>query len=71
MTLIQRPIILLTTEERATLRNAAELVKEITMALKENSEKGFAAFQRGAEAPEAFWELTEYFYDSEHDHLIP
>lgn len=71
MTLIQRPKILLTAEEKATLRNAAEIVKEITMALEENSEKGFAAFQEGLDAPEAFWELKTYFYRIDSDQLIP
>lgn len=71
MVFIQCPKILLTAEEKATLRNAAEIVKEITMALKENSEKGFAAFQGGLDAPEAFWELKTYFDRIEHDDLIP
>lgn len=71
MTLIQRPKLLLSAEERETLRKAAEIVKEITMALAVNSEQGFAAFQDGLDAPEAFWELKAYFYRIEQDQLIP
>lgn len=71
MTLIKRPKLLLTIEEKETLRKAAELVKEIANALDDNKEQGFAAFQEGLDAPEAFWELKALFYRIEKDELIP
>ena len=71
MVLIQRPKVMLTYEEKESLRKATEVVREIVDALAYNEEKGFSAFQNGLDAPEAFWELKALFYRIDKDNLIP
>lgn len=71
MRLVQRPKLMLTTEEKGCLRNACEIIKEITDALANNQENGFSAFQEGLDAPESFWELKALFNRIVEDELIP
>lgn len=71
MRLIQRPKLLLTPEEKGYLRNACEVIKEITDALENNKENGFGAFQEGLDAPDSFWELKALFHRIDADELIP
>lgn len=71
MELVQRPVVILTPEEKGYLRNACEIVKEITDALAENRSTGFSAFQEGLDAPEAFWELKSLFSRIDKEELIP
>ena len=71
MRLIQRPKLMLTTEEKGCLRNACEIVKEIIDALADNQDNGFSTFQEGLDAPESFWELKALFYRIDKDKLIP
>ena len=71
MELIQRPVVVLTPEEKEHLKNACEIVKEITDALAVNRSTGFSAFKEGLDAPEAFWELKSLFSRIDKEELIP
>lgn len=71
MNLIQCPKIVTTQVERNTLREAAEMVKEIVDLLEKNKAEGFTPFQEGLTAPEAFWDLKKSFERIEEGELIP
>lgn len=71
MKLVAQPKIILTDEERDVLRKASDIVKEITDALYDNKENGFAAFQEGLSISECFWDIYYNCRRIENDELIP
>lgn len=71
MKLIAQPKIQLTDEEKTTLRNAAEIIKDIIDALANNKANGFTAFQEGLNAPGCFWDIYYSCRKIDSEELIP
>ncbi len=71
MKLIAQPKLHLTDEEKKTLREASEIIKEITDALEANTANGFSAFQEGLNAPDCFWGIYYNCIRIHENDLIP
>lgn len=71
MKLIAQPRIILTDEEKETLRKAEDIIKEIAGLLEENSKQGFAAYQEGLSISECFWGIYNACCMIHNNELIP